>query len=508
MVDPRLIRQPNGAVVRSVATAFSVRLSWCRWATMASTSAIEGSSHATRPADELVRSVLPRLTSRVFVDLAIWMTSFGVVTGVAFPFFVVVMGVPSSDVLTPIFFAATLFAGILVGAVNYVLARVVVGSRLRLLQSRMATVEDNVRLSTYSADRSQCTPETCTIPVDSEDVLGQTAAGFNGLVEVLAASTRANDVARRFAATLTSHIELNLLAELALDDLQAIGRFEAAAICVINEGQPMTVASSGLVNGDSLADAAPIQRALQTLQLVRLDLPADIKVDGGVVEFSPRTVLTFPLQLRSVPIGAVMLASLHAVSEDEVRLVEQLLPNLAVALSNALSHQRLQKVAALDPLTGLLNRRFGLDRLGEEFSRAVRGSEPLGVLLFDIDHFKQVNDTHGHQAGDQMLQAVAESARAAVREGDTLIRYGGEEFLVVLPGAGVSDVRELGERIRRAVEATEVAIGSAKISVTVSVGAVAFPAAKVADIDDLISRADAAMYAAKSAGRNRLTLVS
>jgi diguanylate cyclase (GGDEF)-like protein len=155
-------------------------------------------------------------------------------------------------------------------------------------------------------------------------------------------------------------------------------------------------------------------------------------------------------------------------------------------------------------MTGLYNRRFGLERLSQEVSRSVRSNEPLGVVLFDIDHFKAVNDTYGHQPGDEVLKAIATSAKSVLREGDTLMRYGGEEFLAVLPGAGEADVRGLGERIRRVIEATVVRFDQMEISVTVSLGAVAFPSANVTDLDDLIREADAAMYEAKKSGRNQL----
>jgi len=204
----------------------------------------------------------------------------------------------------------------------------------------------------------------------------------------------------------------------------------------------------------------------------------------------------------------LMVASTSVVDEDDERLVQQLLPNLAVALNNALSHERLQRVAAIDTLTGLVNRRFGLERLGEEFSRAVRSKEPLGVILFDIDHFKAVNDTYGHQAGDKVLRTVADAARSVLREGDTLLRYGGEEFLAVLPGAGTDDLDQLGDRIRREIEASVTSDQHQEIRVTVSLGAVAFPSTDVTDIDDLVRHADAAMYVAKSAGRNRLTFAT
>ncbi|MFN7149307.1 MAG: GGDEF domain-containing protein, partial [Microthrixaceae bacterium] len=159
-------------------------------------------------------------------------------------------------------------------------------------------------------------------------------------------------------------------------------------------------------------------------------------------------------------------------------------------------------------LTGLVNRRFGLERLGEEFSRAVRAKEPLGVILFDIDHFKAVNDTYGHQTGDKVLRTVADVARSVLREGDTLLRYGGEEFLAVLPGAGADDLDQLGDRIRREIESSVTSDQHQEIRVTVSLGAVAFPSTDVTDIDDLVRHADAAMYVAKSAGRNRMTFAT
>ncbi|MEZ5242229.1 MAG: diguanylate cyclase [Microthrixaceae bacterium] len=454
------------------------------------------------------RDPLPRLTRRVFTDLGIWMMGLGLVMGVVFPFFVMAFGVPSRYVLTPVFFAATIGAGLAVGASNQLLSRAVVGSRLRFMRSRMSTVEENLRATIYSDDPTACTPESCSIPVDSDDELGAAAASFNRLVEALSASHQVTEVSREFANTLSSHIELSPLADAALRRLQDAGGFAAVALCTVADGEMATVSSNGLSDPTALASSDPVQRAYRTLDTIRLDLPEDLPIDGGIVEFRARTVIAFPLHLRLVPIGVLVVASTSTVSDDDERLVQQLLPNLAVALNNALSHERLQRVAAIDTLTGLVNRRFGLERLGEEFSRAVRSREPLGVILFDVDHFKSVNDSYGHQAGDKVLRTVADAARSVLREGDTLMRYGGEEFLAVLPGAGTDDLDQLGDRIRREIEASMTSDQHQEIRVTVSLGAVAFPSTDVADIDDLVRHADAAMYVAKSAGRNRLTFAA
>ena len=159
-----------------------------------------------------------------------------------------------------------------------------------------------------------------------------------------------------------------------------------------------------------------------------------------------------------------------------------------------------------DKLTGLYNRRFGMQRLQEEFGRAQRTGDPVGVLMFDLDHFKSINDSYGHLTGDRVLRAVADCARSAVRQGDVLLRYGGEEFLVVLPGAGRDDVQEVAERIRRIVGDIEESAQGNVVRVTVSLGGCSFPATSAEDPTALIAVADQALYAAKAGGRDRVVL--
>ena len=454
------------------------------------------------------RNPLPRLTSRVFGDLAIWMVGLGLLMGVAFPFFVVAFGVPSQYVMTPGFFIATISAGLVVGGLNQSLSHLVVASRLRFMRSKMARVEETLRKTAFDGTNDDCTPEKCTIPVDSNDELGDVAASFNRLVEAQTAAHRASAMASDFACVLSSHIELTPLVDAALANLQEAGQFSAAALCLLRDGELTTVASNGIVDADSLARTDLVSRAYRTLDVIDLDLPDDVTLDGGVVTFRPRSIVAYPLHIRLVPIGVVVLASPAPISPDVLKLIRQLLPNFAVALNNALGHEQLQQVAAIDSLTGLYNRRFGIERLSQDFSRSVRSGEPLGAVLFDIDHFKAVNDTYGHETGDAVLKTVAESVKRVLREGDTLMRYGGEEFLAVLPGAGHADINELGERIRRVVESTVVEFDRKQLNVTISLGAVSFPATDVADVDDMIRQADAAMYDAKHAGRNRLNFAS
>lgn len=174
--------------------------------------------------------------------------------------------------------------------------------------------------------------------------------------------------------------------------------------------------------------------------------------------------------------------------------------------------ERLDVMSRTDPLTGVYNRRQ-IDAHLRRASGAVRsGSPPLTVLMLDIDHFKAVNDTYGHLAGDQVLCAVAAGIRSALRSDDVVGRWGGEEFLVVLGGAGSHEAADVAERIRRSVADTPCPIDDGRVvPVTVSVGVASRPAGDRTagdNLHELIRDADAALYAAKDAGRNRVVLAA
>lgn len=163
----------------------------------------------------------------------------------------------------------------------------------------------------------------------------------------------------------------------------------------------------------------------------------------------------------------------------------------------------LARLARTDALTGLPNRRALEEELARAAARAVRAGSALSALVLDVDRFKQVNDRHGHAAGDAVLATVAARAAAALRAGDLMARIGGEEFAVVLPGADLARAAEAAERIRSAVSAGPIAAGGLALDVTASIGCATLAPGE-ADGRALLARADAKVYEAKRAGRNRV----
>jgi len=168
----------------------------------------------------------------------------------------------------------------------------------------------------------------------------------------------------------------------------------------------------------------------------------------------------------------------------------------------------LRSQANTDALTGLTNRRSIVQQAQHEIDRATRTQHPLAFLMFDIDHFKAVNDTYGHPAGDTVLCAVADTARATFRHIDSVRRIGGEEFLVVLPDSDQENATAAAERFRRAIAAKEFTLGDHRMGITMSIGVVIPDLSKDSvTIESVMQSADQALYAAKNGGRNRVVVI-
>jgi two-component system, cell cycle response regulator len=170
------------------------------------------------------------------------------------------------------------------------------------------------------------------------------------------------------------------------------------------------------------------------------------------------------------------------------------------------AQEALRLEAIRDHLTGLWNRRMILDQLGRELHRAAHEKRSLAVVLVDLDHFKAVNDTHGHAAGDTVLREAAARMRVALRDYDFIGRYGGEEFLILLPGCDGESARLVAERVRMRVASSPIGFGASNVSITVSLG-VAWTGTSREAAASLIDAADAALYRAKALGRDRVEIL-
>jgi len=253
--------------------------------------------------------------------------------------------------------------------------------------------------------------------------------------------------------------------------------------------------------------------------ILLLATPLYAAVSFGVLE--KNFVTEYGLQIGSaiemILLSFALAYRYAALRRENERIVrdanDQLEQNVArrtSELSSALeqladANSRLRESNRRDALTGVYNRRHFREVFEQLLHQAAETRQPLGVLLIDLDHFKKVNDTHGHLAGDECLRSLARTLESVLNPEQAVIaRFGGEEFVVVLPAAAPAHVLEVAERLRQRISALPVRYNGYEITMTASIGAFAVPLGFVANPDDALHQADDALYAAKNAGRNRV----
>jgi len=231
------------------------------------------------------------------------------------------------------------------------------------------------------------------------------------------------------------------------------------------------------------------------------------------VNEQPSSVAVIPLVRRGQCLGALSMGSLTVDRFTDTMatdFIEHMTSVVGVCLENHLNYEMMKRTSLIDTLTGVNNRRFLEQRLGEEIDRVQRSSEPLSCFFLDVDFFKKVNDTYGHQAGDQVLVAVANVIREQLRNNDVLARYGGEEFVALLANIDEAMAVDIAERIRKKIKALAIEAQNEVISVTISIGSVTYKPAKRSHLSsteigaDLIHQADEALYKAKNSGRDKV----
>jgi diguanylate cyclase (GGDEF)-like protein len=311
------------------------------------------------------------------------------------------------------------------------------------------------------------------------------------------------------AAQLESTADGDAMGRLLLDHLADTFSFPRAAVVGTSTAGPTLIASRGCAvpgtapGTEGCAIVDEVRRSRETRLVSELDPAAD----GWLRELLPgaRNLALLPMSADGRCLAVLVVEhSMTSGSRIERRvlsMVERFASHTALAIANAWLVRDLRLMAATDPLTEIANRRTFEATLSQDVARASRVGEQVSLVLVDVDHFKKVNDTHGHQRGDEVLCQVARTLASECRLGDTVARYGGEEFVMILFGCGAQDALSVADRMRRLIGES---VTAARL--TASAGVATFPS-DARDPSNLIEAADRALYAAKRSGRNRVVSV-
>lgn len=460
---------------------------------------------------EIVQDKYGGVKKSTFKNLLYSMLGFGAIVGLIFPFFSRIV-LNSEKALSLIFFSMCLVAGLVVGVLNFVIFRIIVSRELNRVQKGMDHVNENIALANALEDGCE---NQCLLEITSADIIGDITQAFNSMTKEIFNRLELESETRALNENLIKSVELEEVAQTMLRKMCDVmdakgGLLYGGAIEKMDLLADYGVDKSEQLLGSIKEEFGPVNQALSSGNIHVFS-----KYDGWdwfsqsspLGKFKPSSMLLVPLMAKQRPVGLVILASgSQKPNEKQKKKLEVLRSFAAPYLDNAILHKKISELAAIDDLTMIMNRRFGMRRLREEFSRSTRHGSPMSVMMIDIDHFKNFNDTFGHNAGDAVLKVVAEILGSSLRSEDMVCRYGGEEFLLLLSGAGMNDSAIAAERIRRVVEAQVIKWGSSSLSVTISIGVATYPIVKASVCEELVTYADKALYIAKESGRNQVVL--
>ena len=373
----------------------------------------------------------------------------------------------------------------------------IVYSALEYLMARV-TAEVPTQARLFAKAVRTCVPKTTSLQL--------TVSVTTKLARLLQEQAVREIAVNRISTAIRSSLELPSVLQTTVNEVgQALGA-QSSALCVEGEhGQP-SLTTCYFRDGD--CDDDKRTELLSDIEALGVRLRGRIKTyvhdgssDAGESDAQP--VAAVPVIYHDRTMGVLMVASddpQRLWQDNEVMLLRTVADQVAVAVNHARLFQQMQHQALTDGLTGCFNRRFFEIQLERDLHLATRMRQPVSLILLDIDHFKDVNDTHGHDAGDAALRILANALREEVRGVDTASRYGGEEFAIILPQAGHEDAKVVAERLRSRIERTEVpGVGCIKASL----GVATFPL-HASSRELLVTSADRALFLAKRSGRNRV----
>ena len=452
---------------------------------------------------------MKRLTKSVSGDLRTIMLGFGIVIGAVFPLFtLVVLQLPREKVFSPIFFTMCVGAGILVGIFNYGIYKIIIVRFLNFMTGKIKGLRE--RLSTYHEKKElACSGDECRLHVISADTVGELAVEFNGLIDSVRAFVEVEFITAGFLEKLKTSVQIDEIGGIVIEAFADYFGGDGGCILGLERGKFSVIRNWNMLIDLEKIDPDYFFKILTggTVLVFKDIAEQDIHLNIGIGELKPRHMAFIPLRYQVHEVGvAVLLARMPFKKSFESLESRNFINQATPFLYNGMLMKRLEILAAIDELTGVLNRRFGMKRLNEEFDRSRRHAFPFSIAMIDIDNFKKINDTYGHPAGDFILKTLADLIMRNTRASDFVVRFGGEEFIVAVPGASAVDCFELMERIRNQAATFQVQYGSHVLGFTFSGGISSFPSAKTNDINAMIQLADDSLYKAKESGKNKLII--
>ncbi|WP_051904515.1 GGDEF domain-containing protein [Hippea jasoniae] len=441
----------------------------------------------------------------------IYMLLLGVVIGILFlPVADIVFHLPKTKIYSLPFILTTVSSGIFVGSISFLIVKFVVLNRLKELEEKIEAITQNI--FNYQVGKigsvDECT--NCYLKIPSRDILGSIATKYNALIRIIRNQFYQHELIENYSQKISKIVtrdDLNkITTEFFIEKLSLIG---CEIYSLTYTGEIDFVFSKGVHSNLSEQKILSLNDILDKNQIISMKDKDVELVEFGSCAIKPKEVYYYPIIHSNFRL-LVVFYSPSFITKEKRTLIDHILNEYKFAYESAQMYEKMQKMAAYDELTGIYNRRFGMKRLIEEYKRALRTESCFCVLMIDIDFFKKINDTYGHQAGDYILASIGKIIQSNFRAEDIVMRYGGEEFFCVMSNSNIQNGKKKAELLRKKVQETTFVWKNTKINVTISVGVSNYDIknSPKKELDEIIALADQALYAAKKGGRNKVIVAN
>jgi len=434
----------------------------------------------------------------------IYMLLMGFIIGIAFvPLSQKFLGLPAERVYTVEFFAITIFSGLIVGALSYFILKITILARLKDFLKNIELISKNILEYQMGEISSIQNCKNCYVKINSSDIIGNLAIKYNSLIRIIRSEFYQHEMLKEYSKIISKTVKIEELNKNTTDFLCRNLDLLGVQIYKTTRNGEITLLKAKGVHTDLTKQMKNSLLDIVDENKIR-EINGELVVEYGTVKMKPNFISLFPLKHFNKEWLFVTYSNYHLTKERK-NLIMRLLKDYGIAYESAEIYEKMQDMAAIDELTGLYNRRFGMKRFYEEYKRALRIERCICVIMFDIDHFKSINDTYGHQAGDYVLSTIGKILANNFRSEDIIMRYGGEEFLCVLCDSKPDGAVKRAEEIRKKVESSDFIYRNHKIPVTISGGISTLNVKEEKKTPEkLIREADEALYMAKRTGRNKI----
>ncbi len=434
----------------------------------------------------------------------IYMLLMGLTIGIAFvPLSQKFLGLPTEKVYTVDFFAITIISGLIVGGISYFILKITILARLKDFSENIESISRNILDYQMGQIPSIQECKNCYVKINSNDIIGALAIKYNSLIRIIRSEFYQHEIIKEYSNIISKTLSIEELNKNTTDFLCRSLNLLGIQIYKTTANGKIALSKAKGIHTDLTNDMEKSLLDILDENKIR-EIKGEQIVEYGTAKIKPQFISLFPLKHFNKEWIFVTYSNYY-ITKERKNLVLRILNEYKIAYESAEIYERMQDMAAIDELTGLYNRRFGMKRLNEEYKRALRIEKCMCLIMLDIDHFKSINDTYGHQAGDYVLSAIGKILSESFRSEDIVMRYGGEEFLCVLCNSKSEGAIKRADEIRKKIETFDFIYRDHKIPVTVSGGISILDMKKEKKTpEELIREADEALYTAKRTGRNRI----